>query len=56
MAEIATDGLSELLADKINNMDDESYQLWLNFHFYYSEKPEFFGASNHLLFVAQKCK
>ncbi|AEM80000.1 MULTISPECIES: class I SAM-dependent methyltransferase [Thermoanaerobacter] len=56
VAEIATDGLSELLADKINNMDDESYQLWLNFHFYYSEKPEFFGASNHLLFVAQKCK
>lgn len=54
VAEVAADGLSELLADKINNMDEESYELWLNFHFYYSEKPEFLGWSNHLLFLAQK--
>ena len=52
--EVATDGLSELLADKINNMDDESYRLWLNYHYYCCEKPEFLGASNHLLFVAEK--
>lgn len=52
--EIAADGLSELLAEKINNMDDESYKLWLNYHFYCCEKPEFLGASNHLLFVAKK--
>lgn len=56
MAEIASDGLSELLADKINEMDDESYELWVNYHFYCSEKPEFLGASNHLLFVAQNHK
>ena len=54
LAEIAADGLSELLAEKINNMDDESYQLWLNYHYYYSEKPELLGASNHLLFAARK--
>ncbi|GFN34442.1 hypothetical protein TXYLGN1_02290 [Tepidimicrobium xylanilyticum] len=54
VSEIAADGLSELLADKINNMDDESYRLWLKFHYYYSEKPEFLGASNHLLFAAKK--
>lgn len=53
-AEIAADGLSELLADKINKMDDESYRLWLDYHYYCSEKPEFLGASNHLLFVAEK--
>lgn len=52
--EIATDGLSELLADKINNMDDETYRKWLNYHYYYCEKPEFLGASNHLLFIASK--
>lgn len=34
VAEVAADGLSELLEDKINNMDEESYELWLNFHFY----------------------
>lgn len=53
-SEIAADGLSELLADKINNMDDESYSKWINYHFYCSEKPEFLGVSNHLLFVAEK--
>lgn len=52
--EIATDGLSELLADKINNMDDETYNKWLNYHYYYCEKPEFLGASNHLLFITSK--
>ena len=41
--EIASDGLSELLADKINKMDHKSYELWLNYHFYTCEKPEFSG-------------
>lgn len=54
IGEIASDGLSELLADKINAFDDESYNLWLNYHFYSCEKPEFFGASNHILFITKK--
>lgn len=53
-AEVAADGLSELLADKINVMDNKSYEQWINYHFYCCEKPEFLGASNHLLFVAEK--
>lgn len=53
--EIAADGLSELLADKINSMDDESYRLWLEYHYYTCEQPEFIGFSNHLLFIADKC-
>ncbi len=53
-SEVAADGLSELLADKINNMDDESYKSWLNYHYYCCEKPEFLGTSNHLLFIAEK--
>ncbi|MEW8995906.1 class I SAM-dependent methyltransferase [Clostridium sp.] len=53
-SEVAADGLSELLVDKINNMDDESYKQWLNYHYYCCEKPEFLGASNHLLFIAEK--
>lgn len=54
ISEVAADGLSELFADKINNMDEESYVQWLNYHFYCCEKPEFLGSSNHLLFVAEK--
>lgn len=53
-SEVAADGLSELLADKINNMDEGSYKQWLNYHYYCCEKPEFLGTSNHLLFVAEK--
>lgn len=52
--EIATDGLSELLQDKINSMDEITYKLWLNYHLYTCEKPEFIGFSNHLLFIAKK--
>ena len=52
--EVASDGFSEMLEDRINNLDDESYSQYLNYHFYICEKPEFLGASNHLLFVGGK--
>ena len=52
--EIASDGVSELLADKINQMDDESYKQYLKYHFYCCEKPEMLGRSNHLLFIGKK--
>lgn len=34
ITEVASDGVSELLSEKINNMDDESYQQYLRYHFY----------------------
>ncbi|MCL2407527.1 MAG: class I SAM-dependent methyltransferase [Defluviitaleaceae bacterium] len=49
--EVAVDGVSELLADKINKLDDEGYQNYLDYHFYCCEKPEMLGRSNHMLFV-----
>lgn len=52
--EIASDGVSELLADKINSMSDEDYEQYLRYHFYICEKPEFLGMTNHLLFVSKK--
>ena len=52
--EVATDGISELLDDKINDMDDVSYEQYLNYHFYICEKKEFLGMTNHLLFVGEK--
>lgn len=54
--EIAADGLSELLAEKINALDDYSYRQWLGYHFYCCEKPELLGHSNHLLFIGTKGK
>jgi len=52
--EIAADGVSELLEDTINRMSEESFQNYLAYHFYCSEKPEMLGRSNHVLFVGRK--
>jgi len=49
--EVASDGVSELLMDLINAMDDATYQQYLRYHEYICEKPECLGMSNHLLFV-----
>lgn len=51
---VAADGFSELLADRINALSDADYEQYLRYHFYICEKPEFLGASNHLLFVGEK--
>lgn len=52
--EAASDGASELLAEKINEMSDEDYAQYLRYHFYICEKPELLGMTNHLLFVGEK--
>ena len=52
--EVASDGASELLAAKINEMSDEDYAQYLRYHFYICEKPELLGMTNHLLFVGEK--
>lgn len=51
---VASDGVSELMADKINAMDDESFKQYLRYHFYCCEKPEMLGRSNHLLYIGKK--
>ena len=53
--EAASDGASELLADKINAMDDKNYAQYLRYHAYICEKPELLGMTNHLL-IAGKLK
>jgi len=52
--EVASDGISELMADQINQMDEENYAQYLRYHSYICEKPEFLGMTNHLLFVGNK--
>lgn len=51
--EVASDGASELLAARINEMSDEDYAQYLRYHFYICEKPELLGMTNHLLFVGK---
>lgn len=54
--EVASDGISELMEEKINHMDAENYHQYLRYHFYICEKPELLGMTNHLLFVGEKQK
>lgn len=52
--EVASDGASELLAKKINEMSDEDYAQYIRYHFYICEKSELLGMTNHLLFVGER--
>lgn len=52
--EVASDGMSELLAGRINALDEQSYEQYLRYHFYVCERPEMLGRSNHLLFATEK--
>ena len=52
--QVAADGISELMEDKINALDDEAYGQYLRYHFYICEKSEFLGMTNHLLIVGEK--
>lgn len=52
--EVASDGMSELLEDRINQLDDAGYEQYLKLHLFYCEKPEHLGKTNHFLFVAKK--
>ena len=52
--EVASDGMSELLAERINQLDAAGYAQYLKMHFFFCEKPEHLGKTNHFLFVAKK--
>lgn len=52
--EVASDGVSELMADRINALNEEDYRQFLRYHWYTCEKPEMLGHSNHLLFIGTK--
>ena len=54
LREAASDGASELMAERINAMTDTAYAQYLRYHFLTCEKPEMLGRSNHLLFVGEK--
>ena len=54
LTEAAQDGVSELLAEHINALDEESFSQYLRYHFYCCEQPHMLGHSSHLLFVCRK--
>lgn len=51
---VNTDGLSEMLEDKVAAFTPEEYAQWFRYHLYLCEQPEHLGACNHWLFVCSK--
>lgn len=51
---ISQDGPSEYIKKTINKMDDETFDLYLKYHFKTCEKLELLGAGRHILDILKK--
>ena len=51
---VGTDMATGYLRDIIDQMDDELYELYLQYHFATCERPDLVGASNHYLDIFRK--
>jgi 2-polyprenyl-3-methyl-5-hydroxy-6-metoxy-1,4-benzoquinol methylase len=50
----ATDGISAILKDFVNSMDDQTYNVWLQYHFATIKEPSLLGYSLHALYIGRK--
>lgn len=48
------EGISPFISDKINNLSDDDYKLWLDYHFRSCTDESIIGISNHGILVAKK--
>lgn len=53
---IASDGFAEVLSEKLEEMTEESFENYLDWHLSHCKDPETLGATNHLLFVCKNKK
>lgn len=51
---ISQDGPTEYLKKEINNMDEETFDIFLNYHFSICERKELLGSSRHILDILKK--
>lgn len=51
---IATDGATNYMRDKIDAMDDETFNKWMEYHMTVCERQDLIGASHHTLDILQK--
>ena len=51
---VATDGISYLLSDKINNMTEEEFKVWINYQLSVCEREDLQGYSCHMLYICKK--
>lgn len=51
---IATDGMSDHFASKIDTLTEEEFNVWLDYHYSTCEREELQGYSNHMLYICKK--
>lgn len=50
----AAEGISMLLRDKMENMNERQFNNWMQYHYTICENPEFIGFSQHIVYVIEK--
>ena len=51
---VATDGASRYIREYLEDMDDETFEKWLSYHFATCERQDLIGATNHSLDILRK--
>ena len=51
---VATDGIGKMIKNTINNMSEEEYQLYTNYHLSICEREDLIGYSGHILSIVRK--
>jgi len=51
---VASDGVSKAMDETINNVDDEMYKHYINYHLSICEREDLIGYSGHILTILRK--
>ena len=51
---VATDGIGRVIKNKINNMTEEEYNLFIQYHLSTCEREDLIGYSGHILAILEK--
>jgi ubiquinone/menaquinone biosynthesis C-methylase UbiE len=51
---VATDGVGRVMSDVINEMDEETYKHYINYHLSICEREDLIGYSGHVLAITKK--
>lgn len=54
--QVGADGISGNVAEYINHLSEEEYQIWLDYHLHTCERKDLIGYSSHILYIAKKNK
>lgn len=51
---VATDGIANIMADKINNLSEEEFKVWVKYQLSICERIDLQGYSCHMLYICKK--